>query len=72
MALTAGLSDLEAAREVRLFGLMRTATGGTKEEAEAWLERRLNKPARQQASHPADLAAAQRASLEALGYKVVE
>ena len=69
-----GHGEVDASRDVREFGLIRVAMGGSKDEASAWIERRLAKASGRnegrQGPGRAVLRSAQIASLEAFGIKV--
>jgi hypothetical protein len=67
----AGHRAVDAARDVRHMALVRVATHATTDEARTWIERRAAGDA-SHAPREQDLRAEQRASLEALGIRVVE
>ena len=71
--MVAGHAEVDAARDVRQMALIRVAVNGTRDEARDWAEARTATVGQGKGRHEtdrADLAAAQRAALEAFGIRV--
>lgn len=69
----AGHAEVDAARDVRQMALIRVAVNGTRDEAQDWAEARTATVGQGKGRHEmnrTDLAAAQRAALEAFGLRV--